>query len=89
MPTQGKPGAGQKRHWEQTYSDNPSIFGEGPSEFAAAAVDRFRREGVRTVLEPGCGHGLALYSVRNTDDKHYRTGIRKPFTSPDRLFAFP
>lgn len=48
---------GQKSHWEQTYSDSPSFFGEALSEFAAAAVDLFRREGVRTVLEFGCGHG--------------------------------
>lgn len=167
MTDRGEASTDQKKHWEKTYSDNPSFFGEEPSEFAAAAVAVFRRGGMRTILELGCGHGrdtllfaregfevtaldysgtalgilverareiggaphvstrafdvrqalpfpddsfdacyshmllcmelsteelkflvgeicrvlrpagLALYSVRNTDDKHYRTGIHK------------
>jgi SAM-dependent methyltransferase len=57
MTDRGESSTDQKRHWEKTYSNNPSFFGEEPSEFAAAAADLFRREGVRTVLELGCGHG--------------------------------
>ncbi|HKZ16890.1 MAG TPA: class I SAM-dependent methyltransferase [Geobacteraceae bacterium] len=57
MTDRGESSTDQKKHWEQTYSNNPSFFGEEPSEFAAAAVAVFSREGVRTVLELGCGHG--------------------------------
>jgi SAM-dependent methyltransferase len=57
MTDRGESSTYQKKHWEKTYSNNPSFFGEEPSEFAAAAVAVFSREGMRTVLELGCGHG--------------------------------
>ncbi len=57
MTNPGESGTAQKRHWEKTYSDNTSFFGEGPSAFSKVALDRFRNEGVRTVLELGCGQG--------------------------------
>lgn len=66
MKGQGDPGEGQQGHWDRTYSENPAFFGEGPSRFAEAAVETFRKEGVRTVLELGCGHGRdTLLFARN------------------------
>lgn len=66
MKTQDDPGEGQQDHWNRTYSENPAFFGERPSRFAEAAVDAFRKEGVRTVLELGCGHGRdTLLFARN------------------------
>lgn len=47
----------QRAHWTEIYAANPAFFGESPSEFARAALDRFRREGVQRVLELGCGQG--------------------------------
>ena len=57
MTDRGESSTDQKRHWEKTYSNNPSFFGEEGGDFAAAAGAVFSREGVRTVLELGCGHG--------------------------------
>ncbi len=50
-------GTPQQEHWEGTYAANPAFFGEEPSEFGLYAADLFRREGARTILELGCGHG--------------------------------
>lgn len=51
------PGSDQRRHWSRIYAGAPAFFGEGPSEFARSALRLFRREGVATVLELGCGQG--------------------------------
>lgn len=53
MTDRGESSTDQKRHWENTYSNNPSFFGEEPSEFLVAAVAIFSREGMQTVLELG------------------------------------
>lgn len=50
-------GTGQKGHWDKTYTDNPTFFGEGPSEFAYTVPSLFKSAGVRSVLELGCGQG--------------------------------
>ncbi len=57
MTDRGESSTDQKRHWENTYSNNPSFFGEEPSEFSVAAVAIFSREGMQIVLELGCGQG--------------------------------
>ena len=57
MTLREKEGTDQKKHWGKTYADNPAFFGESPSEFAQTSVDLFRREGIRKILEIGCGHG--------------------------------
>jgi hypothetical protein len=48
MTDRGESNTDQKRHWEKTYSNNPSFFGEEPSEFAAAAVAVLSRAGLRS-----------------------------------------
>lgn len=50
-------GKTQRTHWDGMYTGNPAFFGEDPSEFGKIAVDLFRREGIRKVLELGCGQG--------------------------------
>ena len=47
----------QRRHWQQTYTEHPDMYGLEPSAPARYAVDLFRQRGVRTVLELGAGHG--------------------------------
>lgn len=49
--------ADQRTHWTEVYTASPSFFGEGPSDFAKLALERFRDAGVRDVLELGCGQG--------------------------------
>jgi SAM-dependent methyltransferase len=50
-------GTGQKGHWDNTYTGNPTFFGAGPSEFAYTALGLFKGAGVGSVLELGCGQG--------------------------------
>lgn len=52
-----KPTTEQKSHWDEVFSKEPAFFGEDPSGFAQVSLDLFRKEGVRSVLELGCGQG--------------------------------
>lgn len=47
----------QRDQWNSTYSSKPNFFGAEPSDLAVRAVDIFRRNGCRKVLELGCGQG--------------------------------
>jgi SAM-dependent methyltransferase len=51
------PSDGQEGHWDKTYTGNPAFFGDGASEFAHTAINLFKGEAVRSVLELGCGQG--------------------------------
>ncbi|NTU60581.1 MAG: methyltransferase domain-containing protein, partial [Deltaproteobacteria bacterium] len=71
----------QRTHWSETYDANPDFFGEGPSELALGALERFRREGVETVLELGCGQGrdtllFARAGLRVTALDYSETAVR-------------
>ncbi|ADD44919.1 class I SAM-dependent methyltransferase [Stackebrandtia nassauensis] len=50
-------GAGQRRHWQSTYSDNPGMYGAEPSQAAVHAAETFTASEARDVLELGSGHG--------------------------------
>ena len=52
-----KPTTEQKLHWDEVFSNEPAFFGEEPSGFARVSLELFRKEGVRSVLELGCGQG--------------------------------
>jgi SAM-dependent methyltransferase len=47
----------QQEHWEDAFAEKPDMFGASPSEPAKSAMDRFKKEGVRTILELGSGQG--------------------------------
>jgi len=47
----------QLEHWESTYSEEPNLYGEQPSFAAQTALQQFKTDGVREILELGCGHG--------------------------------
>ena len=47
----------QHNQWERTYANRPDFFGETASEPAGAALERFRADGVRNLLELGSGQG--------------------------------
>lgn len=47
----------QNPHWEKTYTKNPEMFGEEPSEPARKAVEVFTEAGVKNLLELGGGQG--------------------------------
>ncbi|GAA3092301.1 class I SAM-dependent methyltransferase [Streptomyces roseofulvus] len=64
----------QRRHWQDTYSAHPGMYGEEPSAPAVYAAGVFRTVGAHDVLELGAGHGRdALsfaregYTVQATD----------------------
>ncbi len=47
----------QRQFWEDRFSKNPNVFGEGPSDPAQKAADLFKKEGVTKILELGGGQG--------------------------------
>ncbi len=47
----------QRFHWNEVFAQHPAFFGKEPSNFAQIALDLFRKEGTRSVLELGCGQG--------------------------------
>ncbi|TKB23756.1 class I SAM-dependent methyltransferase [Desulfopila sp. IMCC35006] len=47
----------QKSHWDDVFAQNSAFFGEAPSDFARRCCELFQKEGVRSVLELGCGQG--------------------------------
>ena len=47
----------QQEHWEDTFAEKPDMFGASPSEPAKAALDLFRKEGSKKILELGSGQG--------------------------------
>ena len=47
----------QQEHWENTFAEKPDMFGTSPSEPATAAVELFKKEGAKTILELGSGQG--------------------------------
>jgi SAM-dependent methyltransferase len=49
--------AAQRRHWQQTYTAKPGMYGMKPSSPAVHAAELFRDSNVTTVLELGAGHG--------------------------------
>ncbi|MFJ7064047.1 class I SAM-dependent methyltransferase [Streptomyces sp. NPDC101115] len=55
----------QQRHWQDTYTAHPGMYGEAPSRPAVHAAAVFRAAGARDVLELGAGHGRdALFLAR-------------------------
>jgi SAM-dependent methyltransferase len=52
-------------HWEKEYSKNKSLWGEGPSELALAAVaflkDGNAGDGPLNILDLGCGYGRDVF----------------------------
>ncbi|MDA8201251.1 MAG: class I SAM-dependent methyltransferase [Chloroflexi bacterium] len=47
----------QQDHWTRTFDRHPGMFGTDTSEPARAALEQFRREGTKTLLELGAGQG--------------------------------
>lgn len=47
----------QRQHWEKTFLTTPQMFGDEPSLAARKAVELFKREGKRNILELGGGQG--------------------------------
>jgi cyclopropane fatty-acyl-phospholipid synthase-like methyltransferase len=51
------PSLEQKYHWNEIFAQHTAFFGEESSDFAKRSLNLFRQEGVRSVLELGCGQG--------------------------------
>lgn len=43
--------------WNKVYSKDASFFGDDPSNFALDCYEEFKKNGVKQVLELGCGQG--------------------------------
>ncbi len=56
----------QREQWENTYLEEPNLFGELPSFASKRAVELFETNRARKILELGCGHGRdTLFFARN------------------------
>jgi len=47
----------QQEHWEETFAEKPEMFGLEPSYPARKAVEIFKKEGKKKILELGAGRG--------------------------------
>jgi SAM-dependent methyltransferase len=47
----------QQQHWEDSFAQKPEMFGAQPSDPARKALELFKREGIRKILEMGAGQG--------------------------------
>ncbi len=66
MRSEKKKKTEQKLHWDGIFAEETAFFGEEPSDFSRKALELFQREGVREVLELGCGQGRdTFYFARN------------------------
>ncbi len=56
----------QREHWEETFAGKPEMFGPEPSDPARKAVEMFKKEGKKKILELGCGQGRdTLFFAQN------------------------
>lgn len=56
----------QKNHWEDTFRNKPQMFGTDPSAAAKKAVEIFKENGVKKIVELGGGQGRdTLYFAQN------------------------
>ncbi len=57
--------------WDKVYSNDPSFFGEDPSDFAQLSYRDFNTYRVKRLLELGCGQGRdTLFFASNGLDVH-------------------
>lgn len=55
--------------WNKAYSSDASFFGDGPSNFGLDCYEEFKRNGVKRILELGCGQGRdAIFFASNGID---------------------
>jgi len=56
----------QQGQWEETFTEKQEMFGPEPSKPARKAVEIFRKEGKKKILELGCGQGRdTLFFAQN------------------------
>jgi len=68
--------------WEQRYQRD-NYFGSSPSQFARKVVPYARRDGIKNVLELGCGQGRdSIYFVQNGFN------VTANVLIPNGIFAF-
>jgi SAM-dependent methyltransferase len=70
----------QRAQWNSTYDKNKDFFGNVPSELGERALQLFRKEGTRKVLELGCGQGRDTWlfvkgGLRVTAVDYSRSGV--------------
>lgn len=59
----------QNTHWEATLTSKPQMFGATPSEAAIKAVEIFKQNGVKKIIELGGGQGRdTMYFAENGFD---------------------
>jgi len=57
--------------WDEVYSSDQSFFGENASHFAEMSYNDFKKQGVKKLLELGCGQGRdTIFFASNDLDVH-------------------
>jgi len=78
----------QNIHWEDTFSSKPQMFGSKPSVAAIKAVEIFKQNGVKKIIELGGGQGRdTMYFAENGFEVTVvdYTSIRYPGNKRNRL----
>jgi SAM-dependent methyltransferase len=57
----------QKSHWDNVFAERAAFIGDEPTPFARNSLDLFRKEGVRSILELGCGQGRDTFLFSQND----------------------
>lgn len=70
----------QRQQWDKTYDNAKDFFGERPSELGVSALPVLKENGVKNVLELGCGQGrdtwyLARNGIKMTALDYSESGI--------------
>ena len=47
----------QSVHWEKSFSNNPELFGSKPSYSARVALEKFKKNNIKNIIELGAGLG--------------------------------
>ena len=57
----------QSQHWEKTFSSKPEIFGLEPSKAAIKALNFFKEQNIKKIVELGAGLGRdSIFFARNS-----------------------
>jgi 2-polyprenyl-3-methyl-5-hydroxy-6-metoxy-1,4-benzoquinol methylase len=67
--------------WESSFKDKQAMWGFEPADTALAAVDLFRRHGLKKILVPGFGYGRNAMAL--AEDGMEVTGIEISETAID------
>ena len=58
----------QSQHWEKSFSSKPEMFGSEPSHSAKIALENFKKNNVKQIIELGAGLGRDVILKRKAKE---------------------